>query len=459
MKSSSTPSSSIQISEILREQKLFFQAGKTRSLEVRVAALTRLEEVFVARKEEVLEVLKKDLGKPELEAFLSEYYFVLQEIRLLKKFLKRWMRPRRVESPFYFFPSHNEVRWEPHGQVLIIAPWNYPLQLALAPLLGALAAGNTILLKPSEYTPACASFLEACLGEAFEKGWVTVMQGDAELTSNLLEHRFDFVFFTGSTSVGRIVAEKIARHLTPSVLELGGKCPCIVDETADLSIAAKRILIGKLFNAGQTCLAPDFVAVASEVRDEFVAELKSLLEELPWEEELALIVNETHYQRLQNMLSEGAYQKGEDQPAKLHLAPRILEHTHWEDKVMEEEVFGPILPVVEYRDKEELFARLERFSEPLALYCFSRENRFVDDLTARFPSGGVCVNDVIKQSTNLKMPFGGKGESGYGRYRGKRTVEIFSYERAYMRRFFVADLFESLPPRKKQMEFFRKWMK
>jgi len=451
--------SSEQVSGLLQRQKVFFETGKTRDLEGRLRALKRFEKAFTARQEDLMQALAEDLGKPEFEAYLSEYLFLLQEVRLIQKSLKRWLRPRRVGSPIYFMPCRNEVRLEPHGQVLIIAPWNYPVQLALAPLLGAVAAGNTVLLKPSEEAPACAAFLEELVRECFDADWVEVVTGGVEVTSSLLEYRFDFLFFTGSSRVGKIVAAKTAHHLTPSVLELGGKCPCVVDSSANLAIAARRILIGKLFNAGQTCFAPDFIAVQASVRDTFLRELKQTLEAHPWEEELASIINEKNYQRLLKLCQKAGYQKGEDAPELRHLAPRLVELESWEDEVMQEEIFGPILPIVSYEEPKDLFEKLAQFSEPLALYCFSKDEGFISELVARIPSGGVCVNDVGKQATNLKLPFGGKGESGYGRYRGKETVKVFSYERSYSRRYLCKDWFESLPPRGPQMEIIRKWMK
>lgn len=451
--------SSISFESLVQTQKGFFKSGHTRALEGRLAALVRFEEVFTKNEERILQSLEADLGKPSLEAFLSEYFFVLQELRLLRKSLKKWLRPRRVGSPFYFWPCRNEVRLEPHGTVLVIAPWNYPIQLSLAPVLAAVAAGNTVILKPSEEAPACATLLEELVKEAFDSAWVTVVQGEAEVTASLLENRFDFLFFTGSTRVGKLVAEKAARQLTPTLLELGGKCPCVVDASADLPMTARRILIGKLFNAGQTCFAPDFVAVAAEVKDALLAELQKALQQFPWEKEMGRIVNEKHYQRLQSLCSPDDFQKGGDDESSLHLAPRIAALTDWDAPQLKEEIFGPILPVIAFNHREELFEKLAEFAEPLALYCFSKENEFFEALTTRIPSGGVCLNDVGKQASHLSLPFGGKGESGYGRYRGKRSVEALSYERAYTKRYFFKDLFESLPPRGKQEKALRKWMK
>ncbi|MBK1835556.1 aldehyde dehydrogenase family protein [Roseibacillus ishigakijimensis] len=448
-----------QQEQLIAEQQAFFRAGRTRSLDDRLAILTRFETVLRDHQEELLRVLAADLGKPTLEAFLSEYHFVLQEIRLMRKCLRRWLQPRSFSSPLYFWPCRNEVRREPHGNTLLIAPWNYPVQLALGPLLGAVAAGNTVILKPSEEAPATAAFLERVLAEIFPPGWVAVVQGGKEVTHSLLQHRFDFLFFTGSSRVGRIVAGQAARHLTPHVLELGGKCPCVVDGSADLTMAAKRILTGKLFNAGQTCFAPDFVAVEEAVAGELQDELTEWLTRLPWEKELARIVNRKHYERLQGLLKGNEIGKGCDQPDELGMAPRLVPGAQWGDDCMKEEIFGPILPLVSYRDESELYARLSSYPEPLALYCFSKDKGFVERLVREVPSGGVCVNDVGKQASNPNGSFGGKGESGYGRYRGEASVRAFTYERTYSRRYFFPDPFASLPPRDKQTRLLRKWLK
>ena len=448
-----------EMDDLIRRQREFFQEGKTRAISLRLEALERFEGAFQARQEEILDALAQDLGKPSIEAFLSEYYFVLQEVRLIRKRLRGWLRPRRVGSPLYFWPIRNRVQWEPHGHVLIVGPWNYPLQLVLAPFLGAVAAGNTVLLKPSEETPATAQVLASLMAEVFDPGFVSVVTGGAKFSASLLERKFDFVFFTGSTEVGRKVAEQIAPHLTPSVMELGGKCPCVVDESADLSITARRILIGKLFNAGQTCFAPDFVVVHRSVKGALVQELLELLRELPWEKEMASIINQKHYQRLKQLCGEETFQKGEDDLSQLHLAPRIFSETDWDASLMQAEIFGPLLPIVEYADRGELYQHLQSRAAPLALYCFTKDSAFIAELAEKVPSGGVTINDIGKHAMNLHLPFGGKGESGHGRYRGKDSVRAFSYERTYSKRFFLPDPFEILPPRGKQDAQMRKWMK
>lgn len=446
------------VSRVLAGQRAFFQKGGTRDLDTRISALERLESALADRQQEMLDALAGDLGKPEFEAFLAEHVFVLQEIRLIRKSLKKWLKPRRAGGSVYFFPSSNHVRFEPFGAALVISPWNYPIQLALSPLVSAIAAGNTVILKPSEMAPASGAFLSRLVKDCLPPEWATVVTGGKETSEALLEEHFDFIFFTGSTEVGRSIAGKAARHLTPCVLELGGKCPCVVNRDADLAITARRILSGKLFNAGQTCFSPDFVVVHVELRDELVKELTKLLQELPWEQEMARIVNERHFSRLQGLLRGDEIRKGEDDPAALHFAPRIVA-ADWDHPAMREEIFGPILPVMTFSTADDLVGRLREFPTPLALYAFSRDKAFTADLIARVPSGGVCINDTGKHAMNLKLPFGGAGASGHGCYRGRFGVESFSRQRAVTRRYFLPDPFEALPPRGKTAKFLRRWIR
>lgn len=423
----------------------------------RVRALGLLEAEMKRRREDILEALEADLGKPEVEGFLAEYWFVLQELKLMRRNLVKWTRPRRVGSPVWFWPARSRVELCAFGNVLVISPWNYPIQLALAPVVTAIAAGNSVVLKPSEMTPTCGRLLKEVLESCFPGEVVKVELGGKEVAERLLGEKFDFIFFTGSTEVGKVVADQAAKYLTPCVLELGGKCPCVVDATADLEIAAKRILIGKLFNGGQTCFAPDFVVVEEGVRGELVAELERLLFALPWEDEMSRIINEKHYDRVRGLISDPAIRKGQDDRGALRIAPTILPEAGWEDGVMQEEIFGPVLPVLGYGSVGELVNRLGSYGSPLALYIFSRDRKFVFELQRRIRSGGVCINDTMKQGSTLELPFGGVGESGNGRYRGKRGVEMFSYERAVMRRYFLPDVFEMLPPRGKMGEMMKRF--
>jgi aldehyde dehydrogenase (NAD+) len=445
---------------LLKKQKEFFAAGHTRSWLARKHALNRLEKVLVERRDHVMEALAEDLGKPAVEAYLAEYYFLLQELRLIRKNLKRWLKSRRVGSPPYFQPCSSYVRRDPYGVVFIIAPWNYPIQLSLSPLIAAVAAGNTVILKPSEMATASERLLVDIIAAVFDPEHVAVVTGDAATVSDMLECDFDFVFFTGSTQVGKIVAQKSAKQLTPHILELGGKCPCIVDSSADIRVAAKRILAGKFFNGGQTCFAPDFVAVSAEVKDELISAMQELLKAVPWNAEMARIINERHFCRLEKMLPQDCLVFGEDDIEGLRLAPRLVPDAQWDDDCMKEEIFGPILPVVTFKAEDDLLSRLSSYGSPLALYIFSTSRAMQNLLMRVIPSGGVCINDTMKQGSNLNIPFGGVGDSGYGRYRGKTGVEAFSFQRAVVNRpTWAPEMFELMPPYGDKIKMLKKFLR
>lgn len=454
-----TPStSSKHIASVLDSQRKFLDAGSMRNLTNRIKSLKRLEMVLMENEDSILRALKNDLNKPEHEAYLSEFYFLLQEIRMVRRSLKKWLKPRRAKTPFYFLPSRNWINSAPRGSTLIIAPWNYPIQLSLSPVVSAVAAGNTVILKPSEVSPSSEKLIARLIKESFQPEHVTVIRGDSRIAEELLEQPFDFIFFTGSTKIGRIVAQKAAKKLIPHVLELGGKCPCIVEPSANISITANRVIAGKMMNAGQTCFAPDYVVVHEDIKDSLVAELKKQLTLLPWENDMARIINQQHYQRLQGLLSDNDIKKGEDDPDRLHLAPRLLPEVNWQDRIMQEEIFGPLLPIVTWSNFEQLCLKLKNLPAPLALYCFSRDKVFIEKLMDQVLSGSVCINDTMKQATNLHLPFGGIGASGYGRYRGKAGVDAFSYERAISRRYFIRDLFQILPPFAGKLNKLKKWL-
>lgn len=445
---------------IVATQRDFFQRGETRSLAFREVALKRFEDELVRSQEGLLAALAEDLGKPETESFVSEYFFLLEEARLIRKKLRRWAKPQKVGTPMYFLPGRSEIHRDPFGVTLVIAPWNYPVQLALSPVITAVAAGNTVVLKPSEISSATEAWLVDFVGRCFDPELVSVVTGDADVSSALLDQAFDFIFFTGSTKVGRIVAEKAAKHLTPTVLELGGKCPCVIDASADLDVAAKRLLAGKFFNGGQTCFAPDFVAVDERVKEGFVAACERVFSEVPWNEGMAHAVNQEGFERLKALVSGRVIRQGEDDPEEWKLAPTILPDTQWDDSAMLEEVFGPILPVVTFSNLDELIQYLRGYGAPLAMYVFSANKHFIDRILEAVPSGGVCVNDTMKQSSNLKLPFGGVGESGHGRYRGEHGFRAFTYERAVVRRsLWNFDPFAMLPPYAGKLKWLRKVMK
>ncbi len=446
------------------QQRTYFQTGNLRTLSVRLEALARLERYIREERETLLEALREDLGKPPLEAFLAEYHFLLEELKLIRRSLKSWWKPRKVSSPAYFWPCSAQVQREAFGVVLVVAPWNYPIQLSLSPLIAAIAAGNTVMLKPSEMAPASEAWLVKAIRECFSPEHVDVVTGGCDMSEILFDQKFDFIFFTGSTRVGRIVAKKAAQYLTPCALELGGKCPCIVDASADLKVAARRILLGKFFNAGQTCFAPDFVAVDARVKENFVRECVELLHTVPWADEMANCIHEAQYERLLGLLRGVAESEvitgGGDRLESYFLAPRLLPNAKWSDAIMQEEVFGAILPVVTFSDEDELIEALRQYGSPLACYVFSQRQEFIEQMMRSVVSGAVCVNDTMKQSSHLGLPFGGVGESGHGRYRGRAGVETMSYERSVLRRpTWAPKAMDLLPPYQKSYEYLKKWMR
>ncbi len=448
--------------EIILKQRRYFKSGQTRDLEVRLDALRRLEIYLIEHQEELLGALDRDLGKPRVESYLSEYFFLLQEIKLVKASLKKWLKPRRVKNPIYFQPCKSMVALEPFGVILIISPWNYPIQLAISPMIAAIAAGNTVVLKPSELSSASEGFLKKLVEECFEPEQVAVVTGGVEVAEELLELRYDFIFYTGSTEVGRVVAGHAAKHLTPAVLELGGKCPCVVDRSANIDVAARRILSGKFFNAGQTCFAPDFVAVHRDVKDALVTACEAVLKDVPWDREMAQIINGHHYGRLQHLLSSAPsreIKQGADAATRHFMAPRLLPDTQWSDEVMKGEIFGPILPIVTFDDSEQLTEHLQSYESPLAYYIFAEDKQWVEKMSRSIASGGVCINDTMKQGSNLELPFGGVGDSGYGRYRGREGVLAMSYQRGIVQRSVRAPKFmDILPPYEKAYQWIKRMM-
>ena len=447
---------------IMEAQRSYFSSGRTRPLEARMQALSRFGSELETRTDELLHALSEDLGKPPLEAYLAEVYFLISEVRLYRKKLKGWARPKRAGNPFYFFPARSEIRRDAFGTTLIASAWNYPLQLALAPAVSAIGAGNTVILKPSEMAPATAALMADIVANSFDAAHFTVVQGGPEVGQALLGQNFDAWFYTGSERIGRLYAEAAASHLAPVTLELGGKCPCIIDTEVNLATAVDRIIPGKFFNAGQTCMAPDYVLIPDSLHDRFIEEAsKTLHEHYPESPspDLARIVNSTHFDRIRALIPENAIRVGEDDRGELYLAPAIVPNANETLPCMQEEIFGPVLPVVTYRDRTGLFHHLEELTSPLAVYAFSKNDGFLEEIADAIPSGSICFNDVIKQATNLNLPFGGVHQSGMGRYRGEHGFKTFSYERAVTKRGFSKDMFAIKPPYEGQLKRMRKLLK
>jgi aldehyde dehydrogenase (NAD+) len=429
--------------------------GTTRPLQWRLEQLDRLDAVLSANSDAVLDALAKDLGKPDVEAYF-EVVAVRQEISLCRRQLRRWIAPKKVGVPLSQRPGRAEVIAEPLGCVLIIGPWNYPFHLAIQPLVSALAAGNTAILKPSEHAPATAQLISSLIEQAFPPEIVQVVQGDGNTAQALLAERFDRIFFTGGERIGKLVMAAAAQHLTPVTLELGGKSPAVVLSDADLEVTSRRLVWGKCLNAGQTCIAPDYLLVESSARASLIQALGDRItacfgEEPLHSSDLASIVNETQYARLSALL-EQARERGQIllggtcDPERRRIAPTVIQVNDREDPLMQEELFGPLLPILEVDGLEQAIEWINQRPKPLALYLFSSSQRNQETVLHDTSSGGVCFNDVVMQVGVPELPFGGVGASGMGAYHGKAGFDTFSHQRSVLRRPFALDLPFRYPP-------------
>ncbi len=406
----------------------------------RIFLLKNLLQTIIAHENKIIEALYNDLKKPVFEATISESSYVISELKHTIRHLKSWSKPKMVFPNLVNFPSLDYIYKEPYGKVLIIAPWNYPFQLALSPLIGAIAAGNTAVVKPSEHTPHTAQIIQEIINQVFDKEQVDVQLGDAAVAQNLLQQRWDYIFFTGSVAVGKIVAKAAAKNLTPVTLELGGKNPCIVDASANLQLAARRIVWGKFSNAGQTCIAPDYVLVEKSVKNTFFDFLKIELinayglnpETSP---DYARLVNKVHFERMQSLLKDNLVLVGGDSNLdELYFAPTIVNEPKRDSKLMQDEIFGPILPLISYETEGDLTNIINSYEKPLALYVFSTKSKFAKHIIQKFSFGGGCINDTMVHFLNNKLPFGGVGNSGIGAYHGKSSFDTFSHKKAIVKK-------------------------
>ncbi|MED1408844.1 aldehyde dehydrogenase [Bacillus paramycoides] len=455
----------MSISSIVNKQKEYFYKGHTRSVEIRKSNLQKLYDGIQRFEDEIFQALKVDLNKSIHESFTTEIGYVLKEISFQMQHISSWSKPRRVRTALTHFGSKGTIVPEPYGVTLIIAPWNYPFQLAIAPLVGALAAGNTVILKPSELTPNVSKVLVKMLEELFTEELVAVVEGGVEESTALLKEPFDYIFFTGSVGVGKVVMEAAAKNLTPLTLELGGKSPCIVHKDAKLDVTARRIVWGKFLNAGQTCVAPDYMYVHSSVKEQLIKALRHEIAEQYGKDALqndsyVRIVSERHFERLCTFLQVGnPVIGGNYKKETLHIEPTVLTNVTWQDSVMEDEIFGPILPILEYNKIEDVIETIQQHPKPLALYVFSEDKGVQEKVTRNISYGGGCINDVVYHLATPYLPFGGVGSSGLGGYHGKESFRTFSHYKSILSQSTAFDMKIRYSSTKSALKFIRKLLK
>lgn len=436
----------MEIQQVFEKQKVFYNSQATKSITFRLSALAKLKKAIRRHESDIVIALNKDLNKSEFDSFSTEIGIVLEEISFVLKRLKKWASPIKVNTALTHFGTKGYQYPEPYGSVLIISPWNYPFQLAISPLLGAIAAGNCAVIKPSELSPNTSAILSRIIAEIFDEEFVKVIEGDVEVSQTLLSIPFNYIFFTGSVGVGKIVMEAASKYLTPITLELGGKSPCIVAKDADLKIAAKRIAWGKFLNAGQTCIAPDYLYIQEEIYDSFVALFKEAIHELYHSNALdnpnyVRIVSKRHYDRLKSFLTDAEIiEGGEFDDLTLKIQPTLLANVEWNDSVMEDEIFGPILPIFKYQSLDTVVKIIQSKPHPLALYLFAKEKAVIDKIVKEAEFGGGCINDVIYHIATPYLPFGGKGTSGLGKYHGKASFDTFTHYKSVLKQTTLYDI-------------------
>ncbi|MCL2932531.1 MAG: aldehyde dehydrogenase [Trichodesmium sp. MAG_R03] len=448
------------ITNLLNKQRQFFATGKTKNIDFRIEQLKRLKLAVSDYQKKIFAAVKADLNRAEFEAYFELAFF--SEINDGIKKLKSWAKPRRVSTPIEQFPAGAKIYQEPLGIVLIIGAWNYPFQLVIYPLLGAIAAGNCAIIKPSEIAVNTSEVVVDLIAHTFDSSYIATVTGGVETSQQLLAEKFDHIFFTGGTRVGKIVMEAAAKNLTPVTLELGGKNPCIVDDNIQLEYTAKRITWGKFLNAGQTCVAPDYLLVNKSIQSDLLEKIKQSIEKFYGKNpanspDYGRIINEKQFNRLNDLLKEGKIViGGETKSEELYISPTVLEGINWNSEIMEEEIFGPILPVLEYENLDEAIALVNSFPKPLSLYFFSRNQQKQKQVLGETSSGNVCINDTVMQFGVSSLPFGGVGNSGIGSYHGKTSFDTFSHYKSVLNKGLWFDLNIRYAPYKNKVGLIRK---
>lgn len=451
-----------QMASLVKAQQHYFNTNTTKKLEFRRRQLSKLRQLLNDHEDEIVQALHKDLHKHEFEAYATEIGIVIKDIDKALNKLEKWAAPQVVTTPLFHFKAHSYTVAEPYGSALIIAPWNYPFQLLFAPLVGAIAAGNTAILKPSELAPATAAVAEKIINNHFEPQYIHLVQGGIPETQALLQQKFDYIFFTGGTSVGKLVYKAAAEHLTPVTLELGGKSPCVVDHDTHLDYTAKRIVWGKFVNAGQTCIAPDYLLVDKKIKPKLVEKIKHYITKFYSDNpqksnSYGRIINDRHFQRLANYIQNGnVLHGGQTDPEQKFIAPTLIDNPDLQSPLMQDEIFGPILPIVEYEDIREAIDFIKQRPKPLALYIFSKNDLKVQRILHETSAGGVTINDTLMHIANAELPFGGVGDSGIGNYHGRHSFNTFSHQKAVLHRSFLVEEPVRYAPYNKVS---RKWLK
>lgn len=434
------------ISRIISSQREYYLTYATRSIDFRIENLKKLKQAILKYENRLYDSLKKDLGKSSFEAYAAEIGFTLEELSIHIANLRKWAKPTRIRTDLVNFYSKSFVVHEPLGVVLVMAPWNYPFQLLFNPLIGAMSAGNCVVLKPAHYAGHTAEVVRELITETFDERYISVITGGRTVIQELLNERFDHICFTGGTYLGKIVMEKASRHLTPVTLELGGKSPCIVDEDADIDVAARRITFGKFLNSGQTCIAPDYLFAHSKIKKQLLERIQHYITvsfgpDPKQSPDYGRIINDEQFERLNDLIKSGnVVAGGIIDPKERYIAPTILDNVKADDPVMTEEIFGPIFPVMEYNDLDEVISFVNGREKPLAMYFFSSSREKQKKILFRTSSGGGCINDTIVHLTNARMPFGGVGYSGMGSYHGKFSFNTFSHHRSIISKSTLLDM-------------------
>ncbi len=441
----------MSIKEIAHHMRSLCLNHGTLPVSLRKERILKLKKSIQEKELLINQALREDLGKSTFETYATEIGFILDEIGHTLKNIDDWSKPKKVKTPLTLFPGKSTVYPDAYGVVLIISPWNYPFQLCLSPLIGAVAAGNRVVIKPSEFAPKTSSVIQLILEDVFKKDEVILVEGGVEETQILLKQKFDYIFFTGSTMVGKIIMKAASEYLTPVTLELGGKSPCLIEESANLDIAAKRCAWGKFLNAGQTCVAPDYVLVPRHLQEEFISKLKNHLQSfygnVKSSKDYPRIINEKHFDRLMSLvIPEKLAIGGESIREEKYISPTVMKDVSWNDKVMEDEIFGPLLPIIPYDSLQEAIEHIVSRPKPLAFYVFSENESKRQEIITKVPFGGGCINDTVIHLANPNLPFGGVGTSGIGSYHGKKSFDTFTHYKSVFEQGSLVDIPLRYPP-------------